>query len=115
MSEPPHGTEVFVGGIPRSATEDQLKVFAEAMGEVHAVVLLKDPQNNEQNRGCAPQPSNQLEFPEFAEFASPQMAGKRERGGERMQDMKALRAPFEKGLPRGVNRVHWTEEASPDC
>ncbi|EIE23761.1 RNA-binding domain-containing protein [Coccomyxa subellipsoidea C-169] len=51
MSEPPHGTEVFVGGIPRSATEDQLKVFAEAMGEVHAVVLLKDPQNNEQNRG----------------------------------------------------------------
>ena len=52
MSEPPHGTEVFVGGIPRTASEDQLKVFAEAVGEVHAVVLLKDPQNNEQNRGC---------------------------------------------------------------
>ncbi|CAL8471852.1 g11394 [Coccomyxa elongata] len=51
MSEPPHGTEVFVGGIPRTASEDQLKVFAEAVGEVHAVVLLKDPQNNEQNRG----------------------------------------------------------------
>jgi hypothetical protein len=53
MSEPPHGTEVFVGGIPRTASEEQLKVFAEAVGEVHAVVLLKDPQNNEQNRGCA--------------------------------------------------------------
>ncbi|KAK9905524.1 hypothetical protein WJX75_001554 [Coccomyxa subellipsoidea] len=51
MSEPPHGTEVFVGGIPRTASEEQLKVFAEAVGEVHAVVLLKDPQNNEQNRG----------------------------------------------------------------
>lgn len=54
MSEPPHGTEVFVGGIPRTATEDQLKTFAEAVGEVYVVTLLKDPQNNEQNRGCVP-------------------------------------------------------------
>jgi hypothetical protein len=53
MAQPPHGTEVFVGGVPRAATEAQLREFAEALGEVHSVVLLKDPQNAEQNRGCA--------------------------------------------------------------
>ncbi len=51
MAQPPHGTEVFVGGIPRAATEEQLREWAGAVGEVHAVVLLKDPQNAEQNRG----------------------------------------------------------------
>lgn len=53
MLQPPHGTEVFVGGVPRTATEEQLKVWASEVGEVHAVVLLKDPNNSEQNRGCA--------------------------------------------------------------
>jgi heterogeneous nuclear ribonucleoprotein R len=42
---------VFVGGVPRSATEDQLKAFASEIGEVHGVTLLKDPNNSEQNRG----------------------------------------------------------------
>lgn len=77
MSEPPHGTEVFVGGIPRTASEDQLKVFAEAVGEVHAVVLLKDPQNNEQNRGCELSPLPKYHFPshlgvsEFHDYGCP--------------------------------------------
>jgi hypothetical protein len=52
LAQPPHGTEVFVGGVPRAATDEQLKAFAASeIGEVHAVVLLKDPNNAEQNRG----------------------------------------------------------------
>ena len=53
MAQPPHGTEVFLGGVPRTATEEQLAGFAGEVGEVHSVALLKDPQNGEQNRGCA--------------------------------------------------------------
>lgn len=53
MAQPPHGTEVFMGGIPRTATEEQLADFAKEVGEVHSVALLKDPNNGEQNRGCA--------------------------------------------------------------
>ncbi|CAK0783223.1 hypothetical protein CVIRNUC_006422 [Coccomyxa viridis] len=51
MAQPPHGTEVFVGGVPRMATEEQLTVFASEVGEVHGVTLLREPQNPEHNRG----------------------------------------------------------------
>ncbi|KAK9837452.1 hypothetical protein WJX81_003692 [Elliptochloris bilobata] len=51
LSLPPHGTEVFVGGVPRTATEAQLAALASETGEVHSVTLLKDPQNASQNRG----------------------------------------------------------------
>jgi RNA recognition motif. (a.k.a. RRM, RBD, or RNP domain) len=51
LSEPPHGTEVFVGGMPRTATEAQLHEFLEAVGELHSVTLLADPGNTQQNRG----------------------------------------------------------------
>ncbi|KAK9814368.1 hypothetical protein WJX72_004657 [[Myrmecia] bisecta] len=51
MSLPPHGCEVFVGGVPREATEAQLKKFAEQTGEVFGCTLLTDPGNSQQNRG----------------------------------------------------------------
>ena len=51
MAQPPHGTEVFVGGVPRVATEQQLTAFASEVGEVHGVTLLREPQNPEHNRG----------------------------------------------------------------
>ncbi len=51
MAQPPHGTEVFVGGVPRTATEEQLSVFAAEVGEVHGITLLREPQNPEHNRG----------------------------------------------------------------
>ncbi|CAL5220907.1 g3002 [Coccomyxa viridis] len=50
-AQPPHGTEVFVGGVPRTATEEQLSVFAAEVGEVHGITLLREPQNPEHNRG----------------------------------------------------------------
>lgn len=34
MKLPPHGTEVFVGGLPRHATADQIKEWASQVGEV---------------------------------------------------------------------------------
>lgn len=34
LSLPPHGTELFIGGVPRGATEDELRQFAEQAGEV---------------------------------------------------------------------------------
>lgn len=37
MKLPPHGTEVFVGGIPQGTTEDELKEAFSAAGEVFAV------------------------------------------------------------------------------
>lgn len=54
LSLPPHGTEVFVGGVPRTATDAQLATLASETGEVHSVTLLKDPQNSMQNRGHVP-------------------------------------------------------------
>ncbi|KAK9807940.1 hypothetical protein WJX73_004990 [Symbiochloris irregularis] len=52
MSLPPHGTEVFFGGIPRAATEAQLIEFASAAGEVFSATLLRDQAMPSQNKGC---------------------------------------------------------------
>ncbi|KAK9863297.1 hypothetical protein WJX84_005658 [Apatococcus fuscideae] len=51
MELPPHGCEVFVGGVPRTATEDMLKEFAERAGPIFSCSLLKDPGNPGTNRG----------------------------------------------------------------
>lgn len=51
LALPPHGTEVFFGGLHRSANEDQLREFASEAGEVFAVKLKRDPANPALNRG----------------------------------------------------------------
>lgn len=51
MSLPPHGTEVFVGGMDRSTTEDELRAFCAEAGEVFSVKMMMDPANPSQNRG----------------------------------------------------------------
>lgn len=51
LSLPPHGTEVFIGGLPRAITEQQLRDFASEAGDVHSAKLVKDPNNPAQNRG----------------------------------------------------------------
>lgn len=51
MSLPPHGTEVFIGGLPRALTEQQLRDFASEVGDVHSAKLIRDPNNSAQNRG----------------------------------------------------------------
>lgn len=37
MALPPHGSEVYLGGIPNDATEEDLKRFCESVGEVTEV------------------------------------------------------------------------------
>lgn len=51
MKEPPHGAEVFVGGVPRGATEEQIKEYASKVGPVHSCSLVKEPGSTGQNRG----------------------------------------------------------------
>lgn len=51
LSLPPHGTEVFVGGLPKQLGEQQLRDFAAEAGDVHSARLIKDPANPAQNRG----------------------------------------------------------------
>ena len=51
MCLPPHGTEVFIGGLVRSMTEDELRAFASEAGQVFSIKLMRDPQAPSQNRG----------------------------------------------------------------
>jgi RNA recognition motif-containing protein len=51
LSLPPHGSEVFAGGLDRGATEAQLREFASEAGEVFSVKLMLDHEAPSQNRG----------------------------------------------------------------
>ena len=51
LSLPPYGTEVFIGGIPIEATEEQLMAFSGQVGEVFRVNLAKDQHKPDQHRG----------------------------------------------------------------
>ncbi|GAB4820056.1 hypothetical protein N2152v2_007102 [Parachlorella kessleri] len=51
LSLPPHGTEIFIGGLPRAVTDGELHDFAAQAGEVFSAQLIKDPQNPANNRG----------------------------------------------------------------
>mmetsp|Transcript_32124 Transcript_32124/g.76363 ORF Transcript_32124/g.76363 Transcript_32124/m.76363 type:complete len:615 (+) Transcript_32124:105-1949(+) len=52
MSLPPHGTEVFLGGLPRAADEQAVTEFCTRAGELHSLRLVKDPGNStQQNKG----------------------------------------------------------------
>ena len=39
LSLPPHGAEVFMGGVPRAASEVEIREFASEAGEVRAQAL----------------------------------------------------------------------------
>eukprot|EP00890_Picochlorum_soloecismus_P005485 jgi/Picsp_1/5938/NSC_03295-R1_rna recognition motif-containing protein len=53
MSVPPHGTEIYVGGLHREVTEQNLWAFAEQMGDVFSVNLPTEEQEDKKgtNRG----------------------------------------------------------------
>ena len=50
LSRPPHSTEVFVSGLARTTTEEELRAVAEPHGQLFEVRLLSDPATG-QNRG----------------------------------------------------------------
>ncbi|ONK79996.1 uncharacterized protein A4U43_C01F12640 [Asparagus officinalis] len=47
LSLPPHGSEVFIGGLPRDATEEDLRELCEPFGEIFEVKLVKDKEKRE--------------------------------------------------------------------
>ncbi|GKU93819.1 hypothetical protein SLEP1_g7382 [Rubroshorea leprosula] len=61
---PPHGSEVYIGGIPHDVTEEDLKRFCESVGEVTEVRIMKGKNSNE-NKGFA-----------FVTFRSVELASK---------------------------------------
>ncbi|KAJ4774741.1 RNA-binding (RRM/RBD/RNP motifs) family protein [Rhynchospora pubera] len=52
MALPPHGAEVFIGGLPRETTEDDLRELCDSFGEIFEVRLVKDKETKE-NKGFA--------------------------------------------------------------
>ncbi|CAL5004463.1 unnamed protein product [Urochloa decumbens] len=52
LALPPHGSEVFIGGLPRDITEDDLRELCEPLGEIYEVRLTKDRETKE-NKGFA--------------------------------------------------------------
>ncbi|KAI4373592.1 hypothetical protein MLD38_011703 [Melastoma candidum] len=52
LARPPHGSEVYIGGIPHDAQEEELKTFCESIGEVVEVRIMKAKDSNE-NKGFA--------------------------------------------------------------
>ncbi|KAG9453181.1 hypothetical protein H6P81_006085 [Aristolochia fimbriata] len=47
LALPPHGSEIFIGGLPRDATEEDLRGLCEAIGDIFEVRLMKDKDRNE--------------------------------------------------------------------
>ncbi|KAL6585468.1 hypothetical protein OROMI_002112 [Orobanche minor] len=52
LALPPHGSEVYLGGISPNTSEDDLKHFCESVGEVTEVRIMKGKDSNE-NKGYA--------------------------------------------------------------
>ncbi|AQK51052.1 RNA-binding (RRM/RBD/RNP motifs) family protein [Zea mays] len=52
LALPPHGSEVFIGGLPRDITEEDLRELCEPLGEIYEVRLTKDKDTKE-NKGFA--------------------------------------------------------------
>ncbi|CAM6129484.1 unnamed protein product [Calypogeia fissa] len=52
LTRPPHGSEVFVGGITRDTTEEDLRTLCQSSGDIYEVRLLKDKDSG-QNKGYA--------------------------------------------------------------
>lgn len=52
LSLPPHGSEIFIGSLPRDASEEDLRGLCEPFGEIHEIRLMKDEGKTE-NKGYA--------------------------------------------------------------
>ncbi|CAN1157063.1 Heterogeneous nuclear ribonucleoprotein Q [Linum perenne] len=47
LALPPHGSEVFIGGLPKDVVEDDLNELCEAFGEIFEIRLVKDKDTGE--------------------------------------------------------------------
>ncbi|GMI92260.1 hypothetical protein like AT3G52660 [Hibiscus trionum] len=64
LARPPHGSEVYIGGIPNDVSQEDLKGFCESAGEVTEVRIMKAKDSSE-NKGFA-----------FVTFRSVELASK---------------------------------------
>ncbi|OMO89208.1 hypothetical protein COLO4_19856 [Corchorus olitorius] len=64
LARPPHGSEVYIGGIPHDISQEDLKSFCESVGEVTEVRIMKGKDSSE-NKGFA-----------FVTFTSVELASK---------------------------------------
>ncbi|XP_057979855.1 heterogeneous nuclear ribonucleoprotein Q [Malania oleifera] len=47
LALPPHGSEIFIGGLPRDVREEDLRNLCEPLGEVHEIRLMKNRDTGE--------------------------------------------------------------------
>ncbi|KAJ1394513.1 RNA-binding domain superfamily [Sesbania bispinosa] len=47
LAIPPHGSEVYIGGIPQNVSEEDLRVFCQSVGEVSEVRVMKGKESGE--------------------------------------------------------------------
>ncbi|XP_058086819.1 heterogeneous nuclear ribonucleoprotein Q-like isoform X2 [Magnolia sinica] len=52
LALPPHGSEIFIGGVPRDATEEDLRGLCESFGDIAEIKLVKDKETGD-NKGYA--------------------------------------------------------------
>lgn len=52
LSLPPHGSEIFIGGLPKDAVEDDLRELCEPLGEIYEIRLMKDKDSKESKGFC---------------------------------------------------------------
>ncbi|KAF5447490.1 hypothetical protein F2P56_033044 [Juglans regia] len=64
LALPPHGSEIYIGGIPHDTSDEDLRVFCESVGEVGEVRIMKGKDSGE-NKGFA-----------FVTFRSTELASK---------------------------------------
>ncbi|KAK8474523.1 hypothetical protein V6N11_068335 [Hibiscus sabdariffa] len=50
LALPPNGSEVFIGGLPKDASEEELRELCEPIGEIFEIRLIKDKESGE-NKG----------------------------------------------------------------
>ncbi|KAF9601362.1 hypothetical protein IFM89_019094 [Coptis chinensis] len=77
LALPPHGAEVFIGGLPRDVTEGDLRDLCEPIGEVTEIKLIKDKDTGE-SKGFSFITFKKKEFAQKAieEFQSKEFRGR---------------------------------------
>ncbi|KAF8379929.1 hypothetical protein HHK36_027394 [Tetracentron sinense] len=102
LALPPHGSEIFIGGIPRDVTEEDLRDLCEPIGEASEIKLMKDKDTGE-SKGYA---FVTFKMKEFAQKAIEEFHNKEFKGRMlRCSLSQAKHKLFMGNIPKS-----WTEE-----
>ncbi|GMI87799.1 hypothetical protein HRI_002449200 [Hibiscus trionum] len=90
LARPPHGSEVYIGGIPNDVSQEDLKGFCESAGEVTEVRTMKAKDSSE-NKGFA-----------FVTFRSVELASK---AVDKLNNVEfKVKALYVKNLPKNITQ-----------